>query len=138
MALDRRRFALAYLALGVAACATLGAFLVLTHDGGDTATAATPPAAAPTARDFADTFAGTTNAFSNAHGLRSRIARVHCVQAARGHYMCSYAVVRPQREPECHLMQARWTPGRLSSFEVTLSGRAERCGSLREAIASLD
>jgi hypothetical protein len=52
--------------------------------------------------------------------------------------MCSYAVVRPQTEPECHLMQARWTPGQASSYEVTLSGRADRCGSLREAIHSLD
>ena len=128
----------------VAACATVVGFVALTRGSGDTAEAATPttygepaPASAPSASDFAVTFAGTANAFSKAHASRSRIARVHCVQASRGRYMCSYAVVRPRGEPECHLMQARWTPGRLSSFEVTLSGRAERCGSLREAIASL-
>jgi hypothetical protein len=123
----------------------VGAFGVLTRGGRDTAAAATPTTyakadatAAPTAGDFATTFAGTANAYSKAHGSSSRIARVHCVQASRGHYMCSYAVVRPQRAPECHLMQARWTPGQASSYEVTLSGRADRCGSLREAIASLD
>jgi hypothetical protein len=143
--LDRPRFALAYLALALVACATVGAFGVLTRGSEDTAAAATPtkyakaaPAATPTATEFAATFAGTANAYSKAHGSPSRIARVHCVQASRGHYMCSYAVVRPQRAQECHLMQARWTPGQESSYEVTLSGRADRCGSLREAIASLD
>ncbi len=145
MALDRPRFAVAYLALGLVACALACAFVLLAREGGETAVAATPttytkaaPPGAPTATDFAVTFAGTANAFSKAHGSASRIARVHCVQASRGHYMCSYAVVRPQTEPECHLMQARWTPGRASSYEVTLSGRADRCGSLREAIRSLD
>jgi hypothetical protein len=34
-------------------------------------------------------------------------------------------------------MQARWTPERASSFTVTLAGRTERCGSLREALRSL-
>jgi hypothetical protein len=123
----------------------VGAFGLLTRGSRDTAAAATPvtyakeaPAAAPTATEFAAAFAGTANAYSKAHGSPSRIARVHCVQASRGHYMCSYAVIRPQRAPECHLMQARWTPGQASSYEVTLSGRADRCGSLREAIHSLD
>jgi hypothetical protein len=145
MALARPRFAVAYLALAALACAILGAFVLLTRDGDNTAAAATPTTyvkaaqdPTPTATDFAWAFVGTANAFSKAHGSPSRVARVHCVQASRGHYMCSYAVVRPQSEPECHLMQARWTPGAASSYEVTLSGRAQRCGSLREAINSLD
>ena len=138
---NRPRFAFAYTALALAAGASVVAFLGLTREAPEAvpaAQAATPAApAAPNASDFAYTFAGTANAYSSAHGSHSRVAKVHCVQAKRGHYMCSYAIVRPQREPECHLMQARWTPGRLSSFEVTLSGRTTRCGSLREAIASL-
>jgi hypothetical protein len=145
VARSRSRFGLAYLTLALVTCATAVLFVALTHSGGDTAEAATPTTytkadatAAPTAGDFATTFAGTANAYSKAHGSPSRIARVHCVQASRGHYMCSYAVVRPRRAQACHLMQARWTPGRASSYEVTLSGRADRCGSLREAIASLD
>jgi hypothetical protein len=145
VALDRPRFVVAYLALGLVVCALAGAFFLVTRGGGNTAIAATPttyakaaPEGAPNAIDFAGTFVGTANAYSKAHGSPSRIARVHCVQASRGHYMCSYAVVRPRREPECHLMQARWTPGEASSYEVTLSGRAERCGSLRQAIRSLD
>jgi hypothetical protein len=120
------------------ASASVAAFLVLTRGAPDTATeahAATKPA--PTPSDFAHTFAGTANAYATAHGSRSRITHVHCVQGSPGRYMCSYAVVRPRQDPECHLMQARWTPGELSSFEVTLSGRTARCGSLREAIRSL-
>ena len=145
MARGRPRFALAYLTLALVTCVTAVLFFALTRGGGDTAEAATPttytrvgPATAPNAAEFATTFIGTANAYSKAHGSASRIARVHCVQASRGHYMCSYAVVRPQRASECHLMQARWTPGEASSYDVTLSGRAERCGSLRAAIRSLD
>jgi hypothetical protein len=145
VARGRPRFALAYLTLALATCATAVLFVALTRGGGATAEAATPTtyakvsaATTPNAGEFATTFIGTANAYSKAHGSPSRIARVHCVQASRGHYMCSYAVVRPQRASECHLMQARWTPGQASSYEITLSGRAERCRSLREAIRSLD
>ena len=46
-------------------------------------------------------------------------------------------LVRPNRPPECHLIQAVWTPNQGSSFRLMLSGRARRCGSVREAIRSL-
>jgi hypothetical protein len=61
----------------------------------------------------------------------------HCVEASRGHYMCSYLVSRPRRASECHLVQAEWARDRWSSFTVVMSGRVRRCGSLREAIHSL-
>ena len=51
--------------------------------------------------------------------------------------MCSFALLRSTRPEECHLIQAIWTPTAIDSFRITLSGRAARCGSLREAIQSL-
>jgi len=94
--------------------------------------------APPPAREFARVFVGLTAAY--ARGLDAdlpRIGHAHCVQAARGHYMCSYALTRPGAPLECHLMQALWTPRRASTITVTLAGRTARCGTLREAIASL-
>ena len=88
----------------------------------------------PTAEEFGRALMGTANQF----GADAKIARTHCVQAKPGRYMCSYAVVRKGQSDECHLMQGRWTPNADSTITVTLAGRAARCGSLRDAIDSLD
>jgi len=88
----------------------------------------------PTAAEFGRALMGTANQF----GSDAKIARTHCVQAKPGRYMCSYAVVRKGRADECHLMQGRWTPASESTITVTLAGRAGRCGSLRDAIQSLE
>jgi hypothetical protein len=94
--------------------------------------------APPSAPEFARVFIGLTTAYARTlDGDVPRIGHAHCVQAAPGHYMCSYALVRPGRPLECHIMQALWTPRRASTITVTLAGRTARCGSLREAIASL-
>jgi len=92
---------------------------------------------APSAAEFAAKLAGTTNAYAREHGTHQQVGGVHCVQASPGHYMCSYAVTRPGAQPQCHLVQVRWTPGRASSFDITLSGRTQRCGTLKDAIRSL-
>ena len=95
------------------------------------------PAAPPTAAGFAPTFVRLTNAYARANGEKTRVSSPHCVQGSRGHYMCAYIVSRPDGRRECHLMQAEWTPGELSSFTVTLSGRAGHCGTVRQAVRSL-
>lgn len=94
-------------------------------------------APSPTASEFARVVVGTTTAYALAHGAAIRLRQVHCVKASRVDYMCSYAVARPGRAPECHLMQATWTPARASIYTVTLAGRVRACGTLREAIRSL-
>lgn len=86
----------------------------------------------PTAAEFGRALAGTANQF----GADAKILRPHCVQAKPGRYMCSYAVVRGSHS-ECHIMQGRWTPDAASTITVTLAGRTGRCGSLRDAIQSL-
>jgi hypothetical protein len=78
----------------------------------------------------------SANRYAAALGDPARLAHTDCIEASRGRYMCSYAVVRPGAR-ECHLVQARWTPSGASSFAVTLAGRVRRCGSLREALRSL-
>lgn len=93
---------------------------------------------APTAAGFAEVLVSTSNAFAQDHGNAARLTRAHCVQASRGHYMCAYLVERPGRQSECHLIQAHWAEERASSFTVVLSGRARRCGSVRQAVRSLD
>src|SRR5256885_17269089 len=93
--------------------------------------------APPPAKEFARIFVGVTTAYAQGLGQPERIAQTSCVQAAPGRYMCSYAVKRPGRPNECHLMQAQWTPQEASTITVTLAGRTERCGSLHEAIDSL-
>jgi hypothetical protein len=94
--------------------------------------------APPSAPEFARVFIGLTTAYARTLDADvPRIGHAHCVQAAPGHYMCSYALVRRGRPLECHIMQALWTPRRASTITVTLAGRTARCGSLREAIASL-
>ena len=82
-------------------------------------------------------FVGTTNQFAKDHGDPTRIAQADCVQAAPGRYMCSYAAQKPGAPKTCHVMQARWTPDAASTFTVTLAGRTKECGSLRQALSSL-
>lgn len=90
-----------------------------------------------TAREFASTFLSLTNAYAAQHRRTERFTGADCVQASRGHFMCSYAIVRPGRGKECRLMQAEWTPNGASSFKVTLAGRVPTCHTLREALESL-
>jgi hypothetical protein len=93
----------------------------------------------PSAAEFARVFVGTTNQFAMEHGDSKRISHADCVQASPGHYMCSYVVMRRRGAPrECFLMQARWTPEKASTITVTLAGRVRRCGSLQEALDSLE
>jgi hypothetical protein len=99
------------------------------------ATAAkTPP---PSASGFAALLVTSTTAYAKAHGKPQRIVRPDCVEPVRGHYMCSYEVRVPGDAAGCHLMQARWTPGRASLFTVTLAGRTRSCRSLQDALHSL-
>jgi hypothetical protein len=94
--------------------------------------------APPPAHEFARVFIGLTAAYARTLDAEvPRVAHAHCVQASPGHYMCSYGLARAGRPLECHIMQALWTPRRASTITVTLAGRTARCGSLREAIASL-
>jgi hypothetical protein len=141
-----RLFRFGYVVLAVAACSAAAAThaiagRMVTPDGKRVSSAAAPltssVAASPLAAEFAQQFIGITNASAKANGDPARISRADCVRASRDHYMCSYAVRTPGRPSECHLMQAVWTPHALSSFTVTLSGRVKRCGSLREALRSL-
>lgn len=94
------------------------------------------PAQPPSAGEFAQFFVGSANAYSIAHYDPRRVTKPHCVEAARGRYMCTYTAVTPAGR-ECHLIQASWTPNAPSTITVTLSGRTHRCDSLRAAIRSL-
>jgi hypothetical protein len=138
MASSEPRYRL-YPLLALVATASAAAVYLLVPGVPETKTAeAAPPArSTPTADEFAHNFVGATNAFAVAHGDAVRVGNANCVEAKRGHYMCSYAATRPGAAPECHVMQARWTPNRLSTITVTLAGRAGRCGTLREALRSL-
>jgi hypothetical protein len=124
-----------FLVCGLIACATAGATYALADRPGRAIEPARVKAgAAPTAAEFAIDFVGLANRHAALHNDPRRISNADCVEASTGHYMCSYAVTRPAAAKECHLIQARWTPARLQSFTITLSGRTTRCGSLREAI----
>jgi len=94
------------------------------------------PTKPPSAAEFATIFMGSANAYSVAHHDGRSVTEPHCVQAARGRYMCAYTAVTHAGR-ECHLMQARWTPKMASTITVTLSGRTHRCDSIRAAIRSL-
>ena len=132
--------------------AVTGLVALATYLGGNRLAHAAPPARerqqvltpeqefgpAPTAAGFAEVLVSTSNAFAQDQGAAARLTHAHCVQASRGHYMCAYLVKRPGRPSECHLIQAHWAEERASSFTVVLSGRARRCGSVREAVRSLD
>ena len=129
-----------YAALVFVMCATAFAvYLLAPSAAADSAPALAAPVqpTTPTAREFAHNFVGTTNAFAASRGDETRIGNADCVQANRGHYMCSYSATRPGTKAECHIMQARWTPNRASTITVTLAGRVGRCGSLDEALSSL-
>lgn len=91
----------------------------------------------PNAADFADVLVSVSNAFAKQHGDPTLLSSAHCVEASRGHYMCSYLVSRPRRAGECHLVQAEWAREPRSSFTIMVSGRVRRCRSLREALRSL-
>ena len=94
--------------------------------------------AAPPAGEFARLLVAITNRDGELRGDPRRIGNADCVQAAPGRYMCSYASwLVPGARSRCHLMQARWTPRATSTITITLSGRVDRCGSLREALDSL-
>ena len=93
--------------------------------------------ATPTAAQFAVLLVTASNVHGAQHHQPQRLQNADCVQASRGHYMCSYAVVRPRQAAECHLIQAEWTPNAASDFTVTLSGRVSRCATLKDALASL-
>src|SRR6266536_694705 len=53
--------------------------------------------AAPGAHEFARQLAGMTNQFAALQRDDARVGKVDCVQASKGHYMCSFAVLRPSR-----------------------------------------
>jgi hypothetical protein len=144
-------------AAAVAAAALLGAAAAVgygTLAGGDagaaTAAATAPPRPTPASNDgrvgeqppSADEFGRhlvvVTNARAAADGDAKRIGQTDCVQPVPGRYMCSYSVREQGRPTACHLMQARWTPNAASTITVTLAGTTKRCGSLRDALASLD
>jgi hypothetical protein len=91
----------------------------------------------PNAAGFAVVLVSVSNAFAKQHGDPTRLSNAHCVEASRGHYMCSYLVSRPRRAGECHLVQAHWAQEPESSFTIVVSGRVRRCGSLRDAIRTL-
>ena len=93
--------------------------------------------APPSAAEFTADFIALVNRYAKAHGDPVRVAHADCVQPSAGHYMCSYATTRPGNARSCHVMQALWSPRKTSTFTVTLAGRSERCGSLREALRSL-
>lgn len=92
----------------------------------------------PSADEFGRRLVALTTAHATAHGDARRIRQTDCVQPVPGRYMCSYSVSERGRSTACHLMQARWTPHAASTITVTLAGRTKRCGSLREALASLE
>ena len=91
----------------------------------------------PDAVGFARVLISVSNAFAVGQGDPTRISHAHCAEGSRGHYLCAYVVSRPRRAAECHLVQAEWALEPASSFTVVLSGRARKCGSVREAIRSL-
>jgi hypothetical protein len=93
--------------------------------------------APPSASNFGAMLVMTTTDNAKAHGKSLKIERVDCVEPTRGRYMCSYHLRVPGSPGACHLIQARWTPGRASIFTVTLSGRTSRCRSLSDALHSL-
>jgi hypothetical protein len=119
----------------VAASGALGAPARGSHHIEPQASAiAVPP---PTAAEFAHTVVDTTAVYAKRNGDKARVTNVDCVQASRGHYMCTYVLIRPSLPRECHLLQATWSPGDGSLYAVTLSGRVPTCGTLREALRSL-
>jgi hypothetical protein len=89
----------------------------------------------PAPAAFGRTFVEAMNAYAASQGDARRLSNAHCVEAARGDYMCSYALVRSNGKRECHLMQAHWLPP--NPIKVTRAGRVRRCEGLRGALRSL-
>jgi hypothetical protein len=133
----RTRATYAGLVLTACAAALVTYLLVPAGTAHEPVATAAPLAPTPTAQEFAANFMGTTNAYAEAHGDTMRITNADCVQASRGHYMCSYATERPGAEAECHIMQGKWTPNADSTITITLAGLADRCASLPDALDSL-
>ena len=92
----------------------------------------------PSAAEFGVLLVETTSSYAREHHDSARISDPHCVQASAGHYMCAYTVTTRGARRTCRLMQGRWTPREASTITVTLAGRTGRCGTLREAIESLE
>jgi len=134
-----KRVGLATLLLCTVACGSAAAGIPAAPPPPLAAAAPASPAAAatPSAVGFAYIFVTVTNTYATAHRDRARISNADCVEAARGRYMCSYAISRPGRAPQCHVMQAHWTPLLASTFTITLAGRVKRCATLRQALRSL-
>jgi hypothetical protein len=124
----RRR--LAVIVAGLIACSVTADATARTPQHSTHPTTTAVPSAAEFARDFVE----LVNGFANAQADFQRIANLDCVQASRRRYMCSYLVTRPGRRGQCHIMQAQWTPDRTSTITVTLSGRTQKCASLRQAL----
>jgi hypothetical protein len=119
------------------ACLSGGAVYALVALTGASPSSAALVRATPTASEFGRDFVRTANAYAAAHASARRLTHPDCVEAAPGRYMCSYAITKPGRPVDCHLMQARWQPEGPSTILVTLAGRASRCESLRAALDSL-
>jgi len=135
------------------AAAAVGYGMVAGHDAGAPtaarpATSQPPPARTahgrrageqpPSADEFGEHLVAVTNAYATARGDSRRLGSTDCVRPVPNRYMCSYSVSEPGRPKACHLVQARWTPDAASTITVTLAGRTKRCGSLRDALASLE
>jgi hypothetical protein len=126
--------------LAVACFFAAATYVFASGDGRESPALAQPSSLhgeAPGPTEFAHLFAGMTNQIAAQEGDGSRVGQVDCVQGSRGHYMCSYGIFRQSRPVECHMMQVRWTPTDIDSFRIEMSGRVGRCGSLREALRSL-
>jgi hypothetical protein len=121
----------------VAAAATAVAALSVTGVAAARTTERSAAPADPSAAELKALFVGAWNRRAEATGDPRRLRDAHCVEAAPGRYMCSYAVVQPDDPMSCHLMEASWTPGGASTITITLAGRTGRCGTLREALRSL-
>lgn len=119
-------------ALGAALFATTAVLLLSIAPG-----ALAGEIAPPSASNFGAMLVMTTTDNAKAHGKSLKMERVDCVEPTRGRYMCSYNLRVPGRPSACHIIQARWTPGRASIFTVTLAGRTARCQSLSDALHSL-
>jgi hypothetical protein len=119
-------------ALGAALFLAIGALLP-----GFSPAALAGEIAPPSASHFASMLVLTITDDAKAHGKSWRMERTDCVEPTRGRYMCSYNLRVPGKPGACHLIQARWTPGRASIFTVTLAGRTSRCQSLSDALHSL-
>jgi hypothetical protein len=120
--------------LSIAAAVTVAVVLL----AGGTASGSPAHRAAlstPSAAEFASDLVGVTNKAAPGNG-GAHLSNVNCVQAAPGRYMCSYSVEK-HGASTCHLMQGRWTPDLPSAITITLAGRTGRCGTLKEAIRTL-